>query len=102
MIGARRGAAMLVPMDVTAQGFMIAESRRTPMHVGGLQLFEPPEGADNEWARNAFEQALKSDAASSLWLKRPYRSVATGGVWRSEEHTSELQSRQYLVCRLLL
>src|SRR5258707_11795812 len=22
--------------------------------------------------------------------------------WRSEEHTSELQSRQYLVCRLLL
>src|SRR3712207_8622260 len=27
-------------------------------------------------------------------------SVATG--FRSEEHTSELQSRQYLVCRLLL
>src|SRR3712207_7817301 len=25
-----------------------------------------------------------------------------GGVDRSEEHTSELQSRQYLVCRLLL
>src|SRR5258707_3122315 len=25
-----------------------------------------------------------------------------GGVQRSEEHTSELQSRQYLVCRLLL
>src|SRR3712207_8474360 len=27
---------------------------------------------------------------------------AKGGVRRSEEHTSELQSRQYLVCRLLL
>src|SRR3712207_8759951 len=26
----------------------------------------------------------------------------TGTAWRSEEHTSELQSRQYLVCRLLL
>src|SRR3712207_8323308 len=25
-----------------------------------------------------------------------------GGAPRSEEHTSELQSRQYLVCRLLL
>src|SRR3712207_6863214 len=25
-----------------------------------------------------------------------------GAIWRSEEHTSELQSRQYLVCRLLL
>src|SRR3712207_6893086 len=27
---------------------------------------------------------------------------AAGGAVRSEEHTSELQSRQYLVCRLLL
>src|SRR5258707_5891531 len=27
---------------------------------------------------------------------------STGGDLRSEEHTSELQSRQYLVCRLLL
>src|SRR3712207_8576893 len=27
---------------------------------------------------------------------------AEAGVARSEEHTSELQSRQYLVCRLLL
>src|SRR3712207_7736290 len=28
--------------------------------------------------------------------------VIVGGCARSEEHTSELQSRQYLVCRLLL
>src|SRR3712207_7732380 len=28
--------------------------------------------------------------------------LSRGGVHRSEEHTSELQSRQYLVCRLLL
>src|SRR3712207_7068963 len=30
------------------------------------------------------------------------RDVAIGVASRSEEHTSELQSRQYLVCRLLL
>src|SRR3712207_8951544 len=30
------------------------------------------------------------------------RTVAGAPVQRSEEHTSELQSRQYLVCRLLL
>src|SRR3712207_7110147 len=30
------------------------------------------------------------------------RGQAAGGEERSEEHTSELQSRQYLVCRLLL
>src|SRR3712207_7481412 len=41
---------------------------------------------------------------------RPACSSTPGSVWcasswsapRSEEHTSELQSRQYLVCRLLL
>src|SRR3712207_6897308 len=32
-----------------------------------------------------------------------WRSISASRVWpRSEEHTSELQSRQYLVCRLLL
>src|SRR3712207_7704137 len=31
-----------------------------------------------------------------------FQAVAAGGIVRSEEHTSELQSRQYLVCRLLL
>src|SRR5947209_14688369 len=30
------------------------------------------------------------------------RSRPSSISWRSEEHTSELQSRQYLVCRLLL
>src|SRR3712207_7264824 len=30
------------------------------------------------------------------------RSRRAWEKWRSEEHTSELQSRQYLVCRLLL
>src|SRR3712207_7744435 len=36
----------------------------------------------------------------------PMAVISTGRYWtyrgRSEEHTSELQSRQYLVCRLLL
>src|SRR5258707_5731036 len=30
------------------------------------------------------------------------KTVVAGDDFRSEEHTSELQSRQYLVCRLLL
>src|SRR3712207_6938285 len=36
-----------------------------------------------------------------VWNGRGTTS-ATPLAWRSEEHTSELQSRQYLVCRLLL
>src|SRR3712207_8514880 len=37
---------------------------------------------------------------SHLWSMR--REIFGLGFARSEEHTSELQSRQYLVCRLLL
>src|SRR3712207_7048138 len=40
-----------------------------------------------------------------LWADRRLgRGTAVAFAWllRSEEHTSELQSRQYLVCRLLL
>src|SRR3712207_8707647 len=35
------------------------------------------------------------------WLKF-YTTIDRASMRRSEEHTSELQSRQYLVCRLLL
>src|SRR5947209_10453872 len=44
-----------------------------------------------------------SPAPFSGFDRRSPRSRKTGqGRSRSEEHTSELQSRQYLVCRLLL
>src|SRR3712207_7639949 len=47
------------------------------------------------------------DTGSSSPAGKVARSCSAGrrraGTWRrSEEHTSELQSRQYLVCRLLL
>src|ERR1017187_10624952 len=37
-----------------------------------------------------------------LWRARERRMGVTGHCPRSEEHTSELQSPMYLVCRLLL
>src|SRR3712207_8249200 len=36
------------------------------------------------------------------WCGEGSTAVGTANRCRSEEHTSELQSRQYLVCRLLL
>ena len=35
-------------IDPTSAGFLLAENRSMPMHVGGLQLFEKPEGAGRE------------------------------------------------------
>src|SRR3712207_8590163 len=42
-----------------------------------------------------------ADGAAGLAARRR-RALEEGAARRSEEHTSELQSRQYLVCRLLL
>src|SRR3712207_7171311 len=42
--------------------------------------------------------AASSSSACRAWTRRGLRRSSL----RSEEHTSELQSRQYLVCRLLL
>src|SRR5690606_41436052 len=44
-----------------------------------------------------------ADAFSQQWNPAKYAfSLSKQGVGRSEEHTSELQSRENLVCRLLL
>src|SRR3712207_6943475 len=45
----------------------------------------------------AYRRRLRTDMPLDEFM-----SLARRSVWRSEEHTSELQSRQYLVCRLLL
>src|SRR5437762_7057629 len=48
-----------------------------------------------EWTRNASQASCIAFSTIPVW----YRS---GWSFRSEEHTSELQSPMYLVCRLLL
>src|SRR5690625_5644994 len=47
-------------------------------------------------SRSALREAIKLLAAKGLLATRPRL-----GTQRSEEHTSELQSRGHLVCRLL-
>src|SRR3712207_8367595 len=53
-------------------------------------------------------RACRKPSRQGRWTKRnrqrpsSARDVAHRVPVRSEEHTSELQSRQYLVCRLLL
>src|SRR3712207_7099403 len=57
-----------------------------------------------EWTSERIQQAMNAGEEKHVKLKTPipvYLGYWTARV-RSEEHTSELQSRQYLVCRLLL
>src|SRR3712207_8113803 len=56
-------------------------------------------------ARHAFHDTLRGLLRRAAPLDpagRPRHRRSGGRPGRSEEHTSELQSRQYFVCRLLL
>src|SRR3712207_8970849 len=56
-----------------------------------------------ELLRVHLREALEArDTGVSVGPDTIHRLSQLGVVFRSEEHTSELQSRQYLVCRLLL
>src|SRR3712207_7428250 len=60
---------------------------------------------DHAWAtREARRRLLEATVANvaHFLAGRPTNVVNRPAGGRSEEHTSELQSRQYLVCRLLL
>src|SRR3712207_7559290 len=72
-----------------------------PLH-DALPISEP---ATRRFALPAEHAAVLADDDSPAAMAGGFE--LTAAVWasvdaRSEEHTSELQSRQYLVCRLLL
>src|SRR3712207_7397658 len=82
--------------------FRSEEDRGSPDKGGGaLQGITPTRLDDGDTAR-------ADRLLAFLQLRRLEQRIAVvadqrpGGRGRSEEHTSELQSRQYLVCRLLL
>src|SRR5216683_778642 len=56
------------------------------------------------WGHWYFPNSESSHASAStvFWTAFPWPQVVRSPGWRSEEHTSELQSRSDLVCRLLL
>src|SRR3712207_7344505 len=73
---------------------------RSPLPAGGEQrppLLPPALGA--EGPERERRQAAHPDLPGHATRRRAAAALRPG---RSEEHTSELQSRQYLVCRLLL
>src|SRR3712207_8362362 len=56
------------------------------------------QSTQRSWLHNPFPRRVRSCEGISRGGPSPLPAAGK----RSEEHTSELQSRQYLVCRLLL
>src|SRR3712207_7649326 len=78
----------LFPYTTLFRSALIFLTRSCPFYEGGTTGLAP------RTARYRGSDAFGWDGV--------YRHLPEVGALRSEEHTSELQSRQYLVCRLLL
>src|SRR3712207_8470732 len=86
----------LFPYTTLCRSAALKEQQRYRVHDGAIKkMFEPPLPW---WTYRRFINARNFKVAS---FRYDLAMINTGSN-RSEEHTSELQSRQYLVCRLLL
>ncbi len=72
---------MVTPLDPTALGFLLAENRRMPMHVGGLSLYKLPSDAGRNYVRDLFESLRTPEEIDPFFLKHPARSARTAGAW---------------------
>jgi diacylglycerol O-acyltransferase len=65
-------------MSPTDAMFLLGESREHPMHVGGLQLFTPPEGSGPEFLPELYRDMLAHTDFNPTYRKRPARIL--GGI----------------------
>ncbi len=69
------------PMPLTDAVFLLAEARERPMHVGGMQLFEPPEDAGPEYVGDLYREAIEHQDVRARLARRPVRTAAGAGPW---------------------
>lgn len=66
--------------------FLLGESREHPMHVAGLQLFEPPEGAGPDYLRGIYQDLVNRKDVAPTFRKHPAELL--GGIanftWASD------------------
>ncbi len=73
-------------LDLTEAGFLLLEKRETPMHVGGVNLFTLPDGADEQ----SFLADVETRLRESTDLRPPFDSYVvtkkSGLFWEKDEH----------------
>lgn len=62
-------------MELTDASFLMMESRQTPMHVGGINLFTLPEGAEEQPFLNRLTEVLHNADE----MRKPFGEVVSGG-----------------------
>src|SRR3712207_9175663 len=85
--------------------FFVNDTATTEIYTLSLHDALPIWSLEIAVTASSSERASAPRSGSGVRVTRtsvPSGEPPDGEVLRSEEHTSELQSRQYLVCRLLL
>src|SRR5690606_27589715 len=70
------------------------------LHIGELEIFQQRDSRVKGFQLMRGNVLRRNDVR--VWMQGEGADLVLRGVFRSEEHTSELQSRENLVCRLLL
>ncbi len=68
-------------MALTDATFMLPERRESPIHVGGLQVFELPVDAGPDYVTDLYERALSVTDVAPVFRKRATRGPLTLGAW---------------------
>ena len=66
---------LISPLDAM---FLLGESREHPMHVAGLQVYEPPAGAGPDYIRDIYQDLVMRDDVSRTFRKHPAELL--GGI----------------------
>ena len=73
-------------IDLADAGFLLAERRETPMHVGGVNLFTLPDGADE----HKFLEGLAGVLRNADSFRKPFGeyvvSKPTGMFWETDDN----------------
>jgi diacylglycerol O-acyltransferase len=74
---------MIAPLD---SAFLIQEAREHPMHVGGLQLYRLPPGANEDYVGDLYRELLEFREVAPMFARRPRDPVESVGNfwWRTE------------------
>src|SRR3712207_8015879 len=95
--------------DITCTFFFFNDTATTEIYTLSLHDALPISAGSACGARRRGCATCATDGPSAYWRRAPAACASSRRSTRrsragsrSEEHTSELQSRQYLVCRLLL
>ncbi len=73
-------------MPPTDSMFLVGESREHPMHVGALQLYQPPEDSGPDFVRESYEAMLAQTDVQPLFRQHPaFFGPLTNFAWSSDK-----------------